>query len=362
MAYGTINADQIGTSVANTSLGAGNASIMKNRIINGEFKISQYNGTSVKSSVSGYFIDRWSGLTGAGTITPVLSGQQVSDAPAGFINSVKMTVTTAGTGTYYSLLRQYIEGYNISDLGFGGANAKTVTLSFWVKSSIAGTYAVALQNAAADRTYTSNYTITSANTWQQITVTVAGDTSGTWAVDNTAGMLVTFDLGTSTGTQATPNTWGNYSIYTSSSIKWASTLSATFQVTGVQLEVGSSATGFEYVNYQTSLANCQRYAELITSVTNWETFVLQAENNNTAYGSMKFAVTKRTSPTMSVFTGTYIITSANGTTNAGTLSFPGVSIDMTALRFNCTGTPLVAGNAACVYSTSTAQILASAEL
>jgi hypothetical protein len=118
------------------SLGVSEA--FKNRIINGAMTVSQYNGTALSSAVNGYFIDRWAAFRGAGTITPVFSGQQVSDAPAGFINSIRMTVTTAGTGTYFSLLRQYIEGLNVSDLGFGTASAKTVTLSFWVKSSIAG--------------------------------------------------------------------------------------------------------------------------------------------------------------------------------------------------------------------------------
>jgi hypothetical protein len=232
---------------------------MRNRIINGEFKISQYNGTALSSAVNGYFIDRWAAFRGAGTITPVFSGQQVSDAPAGFINSVKMTATTAGTGSYFSLLRQYIEGLNVSDLGFGTASAKTVTLSFWVKSSIAGIYAAGLQNAAGNRVYVSNYTISSADTWEYKTITIAGDTTGTWATDNTAGILVNFDLGSSTGTVATPNTWGNTGIYTSSSIKWNSTLNATFQVTGCQLEVGTQATSFEYRQYQQELALAQRY-------------------------------------------------------------------------------------------------------
>ena len=233
----------------------------KNRIINGGMVIDQRNAGAVSSALNGYFIDRWTALRGAGTITPVFSGQQVSDAPAGFINSAKITVTTAGTGTYYSLLRQYIEGLNVSDLGFGTASAATVTLSFWVKSSIAGVYAAGIQNASGDRTYVSNYTISVANTWEQKSITIAGDTTGTWATNNSAGILVNFDLGTSTGTQATPNTWANQGIYTSTSIKWANTLSATFYITGVQLEKGSTATSFDYRPYGTEFLLCQRYFE-----------------------------------------------------------------------------------------------------
>jgi hypothetical protein len=231
----------------------------KSRIINGAMVLDQRNAGAVSSALNGYFIDRWAALRGAGTITPVFSGQQVSDAPAGYINSAKITVTTAGTGTYYSLLRQYIEGLNVSDLGFGTASAATVTLSFWVKSSIAGIYAAGIQNAVGDRAYVSNYTISTANTWEQKTITIAGDTTGTWPTNTSAGILVNFDLGTSTGTQATPNTWANTGIYTSTSIKWANTLSATFQVTGVQLEKGSTATSFDYRPYGTELGLCYRY-------------------------------------------------------------------------------------------------------
>ena len=357
MAYGTVNADVIGTSVAGSNLGAGNASIMKNRIINGEFKVSQYNGTSVASAVSGYFIDRWSGLRGAGTITPVFSGQQVSDAPAGFINSVKMTVTTAGTGTYYSLLRQYIEGLNVSDLGFGTASAKTVTLSFWVKSSIAGIYAAGLQNPAGDRVYVSNYTISSANTWEQKTITIVGDTTGTWPTDNSAGILVNFDLGTSTGTVATPNTWGNTGIYTSSSIKWNSTLNATFQITGVQLEVGSSATGFEYRIYGTEFVNCQRYYQTYTQPPLRGACASSSAANRMA---MILPVVMRAAPTAVV--GALPLYDGVATSTVSSVASSYLFVAQVEFDFNTTSATLTTGRPASVYQTGSTSLTLSAEL
>ena len=276
---------------------------MVNRIINGDMRIDQRNGGGVSSALNGYFIDRWSGFRGAGTITPVFSGQQVSDAPTGFINSAKITVTTAGTGAYYSLLRQHIEGLNVSDLGFGTASAKTVTLSFWVKSSITGVYAAGIQNPTGARTYVSNYTISSANTWEQKTITIAGDTTGTWATDNSSGILVNFDLGTSTGTVATPNTWGNVGIFTSSSIKWSSTNGATFYVTGVQLEKGSTATDFEYVDYGRQLQMCQRYYEKLSGSGG-----IYGTIGNASYVAWYFKVTKRATPTMAFAAGSVITT------------------------------------------------------
>ena len=256
----TIN--QINTSVANTSLGAGNASIMKNRIINGAMVISQRNGTStVAAPTDGqYVLDRFATFTSGGGVYSV--GQSTT-APTGFNNSMLCTVTTADSSiaaTDYYLLTQAIEGYNIADLGFGTASAKTVTLSFWVRSSVTGTFGFGLRQGSGTRSYVAEYTISAANTWEQKTITIAGDTSGTWDTTNGSGIICTWDLGSGSNRNATANTWsaGNY-WRASGDTNLIATVGATFYITGVQLEVGSSATGFEYVNYQTSLANCQRY-------------------------------------------------------------------------------------------------------
>ncbi len=169
---------------------------LKNRIINGDCRIDQRNaGASVASPSDTYTLDRfYSRQVGGG----VASIQQSSTAPNGFNNSLLFTVTTADssivtTDRYY--IRQYIEGYNVADLGWGTASAQTITLSFWVRSSVTGTFGGSLQNDAVDRTYAFTYSISSANTWEQKTVTIAGDTSGTWLKTNGVGLVVQWSLG-----------------------------------------------------------------------------------------------------------------------------------------------------------------------
>ena len=165
----------------------------KNRILNGQMVIDQRNaGASVTPSNGAYTLDRWSAFTnGAGVYTV----GQSSTAPSGFKNSLLCTVTTIDSsvsGSDYYMLQHKIEGYNVGDLAWGSSDAKTVTLSFWVRSSITGTYAVKLGNADSDRSYVSTYTISSANTWEQKTITITGDTSGTWASTNGVGIEIRF--------------------------------------------------------------------------------------------------------------------------------------------------------------------------
>jgi hypothetical protein len=264
MAYGTVNADVIGTSVTGSNLGAGNASIMKNRIINGAMVIDQRNaGASVTATTSApYSVDRFfvyssptskfTAQQNAGSVTP----------PVGFVNYLGCTSSSAYTvsGTDITAIAQRIEGNNLADLGWGTANAKTVTLSFQVYSSLTGTFGGSVQNGNADRSYPFTYTISAANTWTSISVTIAGDTTGTWSATTGTGMQLWFGLGVGATRSGTANTWAgaNY-VSATGATSVVGTNGATFYITGVQLEVGSSATGFEYVNYQTSLANCQRY-------------------------------------------------------------------------------------------------------
>jgi len=261
MAYGTVNADVIGTSVANTSLGAGNASIMKNRIINGAMVIDQRNAGASVTPNNSYTLDRWivyNSQTGkltvqqnAGSVTP----------PVAFTNYLGVTSSSAYSvsSSDYFQLQQGIEGYNFADLGFGTANAKTITVSFWVRSSLTGTFVANLANADGTRWYPFSYTISSANTWTQISTTIAGDTTGTWVgATNGMGIRLVFVLGYGSSLNGTIGAWGS-TAGGASATSVVGTNGATFYITGVQLEVGSSATGYEYVNYQTSLANCQRY-------------------------------------------------------------------------------------------------------
>jgi hypothetical protein len=263
MAYGTVLADVVQSSVSGVSLGAGNASIMKNRIINGAMVIDQRNAGASKSVDNTYIytLDRWAAEDGSDGVFTI---QQDTTAPTGFINSLKFTTTTADSSlasNQYAYIEQNIEGYNVADLGYGTANALTTTLSFWVRSSLTGTFGGAFVNAAASRSYAFTYTISAANTWEQKSITVAGDTTGTWVTNNSVGLKIRFGLGVGTGYSGTAGSWAaaNY-ISATGATSVIGTLSATWYVSGVQLEVGSSATGFEYRQYSQELVLCQRYA------------------------------------------------------------------------------------------------------
>jgi hypothetical protein len=308
MPYGTVNADVIQTSTSGGILGAGNASIMKNRIINGAMVIDQRNaGASVTPTDSQYTLDRWKARV---DLSSKMSVQQSSTTPpTGFNYSLvvtSLTTTTFTTGGYY-FMEQDIEGYNMADLGWGSANAKTVTISFWVKSSLTGTFGGSLMNSAQDRSYPFTYTISAANTWEQKSVTVVGDTTGTWLTTNGVGMRVSLEVGIGTSLSNTAGAWvaGTYYGATGATNVLA-TNGATIQWTGVQLEVGSSATGFEYVNYETSLANCQRYYEVLVYDTNGQAG-MSAPFSTVADSRFQwlFKVQKRANPSYSVVSGSW---------------------------------------------------------
>jgi hypothetical protein len=234
----------------------------RNRIINGDMRISQRNGTSA-TTVNGndiYTLDRFKGWANGGGVFTVT---QSTTAPTGFNNSSLITVTTAdasiAAGDNYRFA-QAIEGYNIADLGFGTANASTVTLSFWVRSSITGTFGGSLYSVSGTRSYVFNYTISAANTWEQKTVTIAGDTSGTWGTTNSYGITVYFDLGSGSNYENATGSWvAAEKFRTSGNATLISTLNNTLYLTGVQLEKGSTATSFDYRPYGQELALCQRY-------------------------------------------------------------------------------------------------------
>ena len=305
MAYGTVNADVIGTSVAGSNLGAGNASIMKNRIINGAMVIDQRNaGAASTSAINGYFLDRWQVVQ---TTTGKLIAQQNQGSvtpPIGFVNYLGVTSQSAysvSSSDLY-LINQNIEGFNVSDLGWGTANAKTVTLSFQVYSSLTGTFGGSLRNSASNRSYPFTYSISVANTWTSISVTIAGDTSGTWLTTNGVGINLCFSLGSGSTFSGTAGSWSaNNYLSATGATSVVGTSGATFYITGVQLEVGSSATGFEYVNYQTSLANCQRYYSRLSSGSGLFTAFGSGSAASTTVAGIfvKYPTTMRTSPTLS---------------------------------------------------------------
>ena len=288
--------------------------VLKNRIINGDMRIDQRNaGASVTLTNTGvYTVDRWQGVedTDGG-----MTAQQDSSAPAGFVNSLKCTTTTADgslSATQYAVVLQKIEGTNISDLAWGTANARTVTLSFWVRSSLTGTFGGSLSNSANNRSYPFTYTISVADTWEQKSITIAGDTSGTWLTTTGVGINIHFGLGVGSTYSGTAGAWaGAQFLSATGATSVVGTNGATFYLTGVQLEVGTSATPFERRMYGQELALCQRYFEksynqdtAIAAATQTGMILMPNVLNfsSKAYTqTIYYKVTKRTTPTVTPY-------------------------------------------------------------
>ena len=286
----------------------------KNRIINGAMIIDQRNGgasTTPTTSGDWYAADRW---TYNVTQSSKFSSQKSSTAQVGFINSILITSLSAYSVVSSDVfaMTQHIEGLNVFDLGWGTANAQTVTLSFQVRSSLTGTFGGALQNSARDRSYPFSYTISAANTWETKTVTISGDTSGTWLTTNGIGITVRFGIGMGSTYSGTAGTWAaaDYRSATGAT-SVVGTNGATFYITGVQLEKGSTATSFDYRPYGTELALCQRYFQ-INGGTSGFPFVQGAVNAaNDTRASFPFPVSMRATPTTTI-AGTWASTNING--------------------------------------------------
>jgi hypothetical protein len=251
------------------------APVGRNLIINGDMTIDQRNaGASVTPTNGQYGLDRWrNGLSVASkfSVQQTPSTTETGYATrvgAGFTNYLAATSLSAysvGASEVF-LVQQYVEGYNVADLAWGTASAATVTLSFWVRSSLTGTFGGALQNSDRSRCFPFSYTISVANTWEQKTITVAGDTSGTWLTTNGIGIQINFSLGVGSTLSGTAGAWAAATYYSATgATSVVGTSGATFYITGVQLEVGTTATDFEHLQYGQQLALCQRYYTLIAS-------------------------------------------------------------------------------------------------
>lgn len=252
------NASVAGTIAMGTPFGN------RNKIINGAMEIDQRNaGASVTPVDGNYTVDRWtfelsqaSKLTfqqNAGSVTP----------PTGFKNYAGITSSSAYsvTSSDQFWFHQRIEGSNIVDLAWGTSGAKTVTLSFWVRSSLTGTFGGSLTNSGVTRVYPFSYTISAANTWEQKIITVPGDTTGTWLTTTGIGIRLYFGIGSGSNFLGSTSAWGatDYRGGLTGATSVVGTNGATFYLTGVQLEVGSVATPFERRLYGQELAMCQRY-------------------------------------------------------------------------------------------------------
>ena len=279
----------------------------RNRIINGDMRIDQRNaGAAVNTtSLEKYIVDRWKFFENG---SMDFSGQRSTTAPAGFINSLLITTAAAASpssGTR-SQLQQAIEGLNVADLSWGTASAQSVTLSFWVRSSLTGQFGGALQNGAQNYSYPFSFTISAANTFEFKTVTIPGPTSGTWNTDNTVGILLNFDLGMGSSLLGTAGSWSaNDYRGVTGDVKLSENNGATFYITGVQLEAGTVATPFERRDYGRELQLCQRYYWKFDSggglYTNFGSGYVNVSTE--AYAVFALKQTMRATPTMST-TGT----------------------------------------------------------
>ena len=279
---------------------------MVNRVINGGMTIDQRNAGASVSLVSGggnaYPADRWYVENQTdGTATT----QQVSDAPTGFSNSIKYTVTATDASLasdQAAWIQHRIEGFNFADMLYGTANAQTVAVSFLVKSSVTGTFGVALANSAYNRGYPASFTVSAANTWEQKTVVIAGDTTGTWVGStNGIGVRVSFCMAAGSARSAASGAWGAGVILgVSSQVNLMATNGATFQVTGVQLEKGSTATSFDYRPYGTELGLCQRYFEVVTQGTSAACLLSGVLVGASNWLNLYYKQTKRVTPTVAL--------------------------------------------------------------
>ena len=289
----------------------------KNRIINGDMTIDQRNAgasVTIPANAYTYSVDRWFGVCNQASKFSLQQDAGAVTPPVGFNDYLGATSLSAYSviSTDYFTLGQAIEGFNFADLGWGTANAKTITLSFWVRSSLTGTFGGVIQNSAQARAYPFSYTINAANTWEYETITIAGDTSGTWLTTNGIGARIFWSLGAGSVQSGTAGAWvggAPYSVTGATSV--VGTNGATFYITGVQLEKGSNATSFDYLPYSTELALCQRYYE-----TNWAVgyavgsnigatvgyantayYTINVANGGVMYVNISFKVPKRTAPT-----------------------------------------------------------------
>jgi hypothetical protein len=317
----TVTADDLASGAAVSNIGytptnqqAENINF-RNRIINGDMRIDQRNaGAAVTLSANAFVTDRFqingsSGMVAAAA--PVV--QQSTDAPSGFVNSLIYTNTNAAatlTGLQSISVLYKIEGSDITDLGWGTASAKAVTFSFWVRSSLTGTFGGSLQNSAANRSYPFTYSVSVADTWEYKTVTIPGETTGTWLTTTGVGINVRFSLGAGPDRRGTAGAWNSNSNFgATGQVQLIETAGATFYITGVQLEVGSVATPFERRPYGTELALCQRYyAKTYPQATVPGTATYNGTIMVPCFGSMAYAggtwqlpVTMRASPTVVLY-------------------------------------------------------------
>ena len=366
----TTPAETVNGPVTATGLisGATNYTAFKNRIINGNMAIDQRNAGAVVTLTSTFPVDRfYIVMSAAGKFTAQQNAGAVTP-PTGFSNYLGTTSTsayTAGAAEFFGINHR-VEGLNVADLGWGTASASTVTLSFWVRSSLTGTFGGSFYNSGNTRSYPFTYTISSANTWEQKTVTIAGDTSGTWLTTNGVGLGINFSLGAGSTYSGTAGAWAGTAYYSATgATSVVGTNGATFYITGVQLEKGSTATSFDYRPYGTELALCQRYYYRLGSSGSPFVGNAYAATTTQSFCVTTFPIPMRTAPTALEQSGTATNYSVNyTTTSANCSSVPTFSSGTiwSAMTILTTAAVLTAGHGVLPQANSSGYLGWSAEL
>ena len=314
-----------GTCTANITSVNGGQLGNRNLLINGDMQISQRNGSSSVTYTNGqYSLDRWHIVADAAS---KFSTQQVSDAPSGLKKSLKMTSSSAYTPQTNEAfgVGQKIEGHNTNWLGFGASGAKSITISFFVKSSLTGTFSGSVLNENATRGYPWSYTISSADTWERKTITVTGSPDGSWSTSTGTGLWIFWSMGANANRSGTAGQWSTsqYTFAVTGSTAVVATNGATLQITGCQVEEGSVATDFEHRSFGQELALCQRYfymhasgAESASNTAEIPIGLGYGYTNVDCYVVVKYPVTMRTNPSIFKVVGSNYFRFAYNNNNA----------------------------------------------
>jgi hypothetical protein len=339
----------------------------RNKIINGAMTIDQRNAgaavTITTASASQYLLDRWY-LRAEAAAGSKVSVQRSSVAPAGFSNSQLITSLSAyaiGASEHFATV-QAVEGFNAADLSWGTASAKTITVSFWVRSSLTGLFSGFILNGAANRCFVFSYTINAADTWEYKTITIPGDTTGTWVTDNGLGLYLNFTVAAGSSVSGAAGSWSStFKRSATGQTSLVGTSGATFYITGVQLEAGDTATPFEHRSYGQELALCQRYYYRTADDGSTTNIIAVAVEATTAVaGGVPHPVKMRAVPTITLGSGIRFFSSATSVITT-TINGNRSSSTSFAAIFGITGGTV--GQAGSIYKGATDGYLeASAEL
>jgi len=338
----------------------------RNIIINGNMRVAQ-RGTSFTDPASGEFtVDRWK--AGVHTSTAAANYTQETDVPTAaqagtnFLNSLKHTCTTTDTSTaatirYYT--KYQLEGYDIAPAGFGQAGVRYMTLSFWHKHTKTGINSFGIVSGDNGRHYVAEYTQTTSDTWEKATHTFPVDTTGTWATDNSKALNLYFATHIGSNYHGTANTWGTGQAYgTANQVNNYDSTSNSMRFTGVQLELGSTATDFEHRSYGEELALCQRYFQILQDNAGY--FAGNAVGSNRIDTGIPLAVPLRATPSFKA-NGYLTHRSGNANSSANQATVGSYNANSTTLKIRFGGHS-VTDEVAYVISITSEDLLIDSEL